>query len=147
MKKKTSKKTKGFSLIELLIVVAIILIIAAIAIPNLLRARRSANEGSATASMRTLGSGELLYRSTNGHFTDLAGLSADSIIDNVLGGVLDEVEFAELVGRTFEKLAATRELAWTYDEWFQRPLPSGERLNVAMSPQLEEVFQSLGLPE
>jgi len=85
MKKKTSKKTKGFSLIELLIVVAIILIIAAIAIPNLLRARRSANEGSATASMRTVGSGELLYRSTNGNFTDLAGLSADSIIDNVLG--------------------------------------------------------------
>ena len=85
MKKKTSKKTKGFSLIELLIMVAIILIIAAIAIPNLLRARRSANEGSATASMRTLGSGELLYRSTNGNFTTLAGLSADSIIDNVLG--------------------------------------------------------------
>ena len=85
MKKKTSKKTKGFSLIELLIVVAIILIIAAIAIPNLLRARRSANEGSATASMRTIGSGELLYRSTNGNFTNLAGLSADSIIDNVLG--------------------------------------------------------------
>ena len=55
--------------------------------------------------------------------------------------------FAELVGRTFEKLAATRELAWTYDKWFQRPLPSGERLNVAMSPQLEEVFQTLGLPE
>ena len=85
MKKKTSKKTKGFSLIELLIVVAIILIIAAIAIPNLLRARRSANEGSATASMRTLGSGELLYRSTNGSFTTLAGLLSDSIIDNVLG--------------------------------------------------------------
>jgi type IV pilus assembly protein PilA len=85
MKKKTSKKTKGFSLIELLIVVAIILIIAAIAIPNLLRARRSANEGSATASMRTLGSGELLYRSTNGHFTTLTGLAADSIIDTVLG--------------------------------------------------------------
>ena len=78
-------KNKGFSLIELLIVVAIILIIAAIAIPNLLRARRSANEGSATASMRTLGSGELLYRSTNGNFTNLTGLSGDSIIDNVLG--------------------------------------------------------------
>jgi type IV pilus assembly protein PilA len=82
----TSKKSsKGFSLIELLIVVAIILIIAAIAIPNLLRARRAANEGSATASMRTLGSGELLYRSTNGNFTNLTGLSGDSIIDNVLG--------------------------------------------------------------
>jgi type IV pilus assembly protein PilA len=75
----------GFSLIELLIVVAIILIIAAIAIPNLLRARRSANEGSATASMRTIGSGELLYNSTNGSFGTLAQLSADSIIDNVLG--------------------------------------------------------------
>ena len=84
--KKGKKKNKGFSLIELLIVVAIILIIAAIAIPNLLRARRAANEGSATASMRTVGSGELLYRSTNGNFTTLTGLSGDSIIDNVLGG-------------------------------------------------------------
>ena len=88
-------KQKGFSLIELLIVVAIILIIAAIAIPNLLRARRSANEGSATASMRTIGSGELLYRSTNGNFTTLTGLSADSIIDNVLGsGVKSGYTFA-----------------------------------------------------
>ncbi len=83
--KKGKKKNKGFSLIELLIVVAIILIIAAIAIPNLLKARRSANEGSATASMRTIGSGELLYRSTQGAFTTLAGLSADGVIDNVLG--------------------------------------------------------------
>jgi type IV pilus assembly protein PilA len=99
MKKKTSKKTKGFSLIELLIVVAIILIIAAIAIPNLLRARRSANEGSATASMRTIGSGELLYRSTNGNFTTLTGLSADSIIDNVLGsGVKSGYAFAAAAG-------------------------------------------------
>lgn len=86
MKKgKNKKKNQGFSLIELLIVVAIILIIAAIAIPNLLRARRSANEGSATASMRTIGSGELLYRSTQGAFGTLAQLQADSIIDNVLG--------------------------------------------------------------
>jgi type IV pilus assembly protein PilA len=82
---KKTRNIRGFSLIELLIVVAIILIIAAIAIPNLLRARRSANEGSATASMRTIGSGELLYQSTNGAFGTLAQLSADSIIDNVLG--------------------------------------------------------------
>jgi type IV pilus assembly protein PilA len=83
--KKAKKRNKGFSLIELLIVVAIILIIAAIAIPNLLKARRSANEGSATASMRTIGSGELLYRSSQGNFTDLTGLSQDGVIDNVLG--------------------------------------------------------------
>jgi type IV pilus assembly protein PilA len=81
---KNGKTNKGFSLIELLIVVAIILIIAAIAIPNLMRARRSANESSATASMRTVGSGELLYRSTHGAFGTLDQLSTDSIIDNVL---------------------------------------------------------------
>ena len=52
---------KGFSLIELLIVVAIILIIAAIAIPNLLRSRIAANEASAVGSLRTINSAEVLY--------------------------------------------------------------------------------------
>jgi len=55
------QKQKGFSLIELLIVVAIILTIAAIAIPNLLRARMAANDSSAAASVRTINTGEIAY--------------------------------------------------------------------------------------
>src|ERR1700738_1919174 len=55
------KKQKGFSLIELLIVVAIILIIAAIAIPNLLRSKMAANEASAVGSIRTINTAEVTF--------------------------------------------------------------------------------------
>jgi len=71
------RQSKGFSLIELLIVVAIILIIAAIAIPNLLQARLAANEASAVGSLSALKSAEITYYNTYptvGYSTDLASL-------------------------------------------------------------------------
>jgi type IV pilus assembly protein PilA len=79
------KNSRGFSLLELLIVVAIILIIATIAIPSLLRSRQSANESAAVASLRVINTAEVTYQTAaGGDYGDLNMLLSAALIDSSL---------------------------------------------------------------
>jgi prepilin-type N-terminal cleavage/methylation domain-containing protein len=87
-------RQRGFSLIELLVVVAIILIIAAIAIPNLQRSKMQANEASAVSSIRTINTAQITYAATypdHGYADDLAKLGAPS------GGGLPDWQHADIL--------------------------------------------------
>lgn len=58
----------------------------------------------------------------------------------------NDPDLAEVVERAFHRLAGSREIVAIYEHWFRKPLPSGERLNLPMSPHLEELFRVQGLP-
>ncbi len=89
---RNNNSQKGFSLIELLIVVSIILIIAAIAIPNLLRSKIAANQASAVASLRTLNTSSVSYSTTYGSYpTALSNLAPSSTPSSTAADLIDNV--------------------------------------------------------
>jgi type IV pilus assembly protein PilA len=108
-------KQKGFSLIELLIVVAIILIIAAIAIPNLLRSKMAANEASAVGSMRTLNTSSVAYSTTYGNYPpSITSLGPSSSPSSTTADLIDSVlSTGTKSGYSFAWSAGTSNLSYS----------------------------------
>ena len=100
------KKNRGFSLLELLIVVAIILIIATIAIPSLLRSRQAAQESSAVAQIRTVNTAEVTYLSSNGG-------NYGSIPELITAGLLDSRFATSVSGYVFAVTASSSDYTAT----------------------------------
>jgi prepilin-type N-terminal cleavage/methylation domain-containing protein len=102
------KGNRGFSLLELLIVVAIILIIATIAIPSLLRSRQSAQESSAVAQIRTINTAEVTYLSSNGgSYGSLEMLITQGLLDGRFSGSVSGYNFAVTATGTDYTASAT----------------------------------------
>jgi len=88
------RNNKGFSLLELLIVVAIILIIATIAIPSLLRSRQAANESAAVANLRTINTAQVTYLSSSGgNYGDVTALTGAGLLDSRFTGTVSGYNF------------------------------------------------------
>src|SRR5881628_3781435 len=94
-KEVTRMKDRGFSFLELLIVVAIILIIATIAIPSLVRSRQSAQESAAVAQIRTVNTAEITYLSSNqGSYGSIAELITQGLLDSRFAGSVSGYNFS-----------------------------------------------------
>jgi prepilin-type N-terminal cleavage/methylation domain-containing protein len=121
-------KQKGFSLIELLIVVAIILIIAAIAIPNLLRSKMAANEASAVGSLRTLNTACVTYSTTYGGYpatlVTMGGEGTSALPTSTSSELIDNVlQTGIKTGYTFSFSAGTADSAGNVDNYLINAAP------------------------
>ena len=98
----SSKASRGFSLLELLIVVAIILIIATIAVPSLLRSRQAANESAGAANMRSINVAQNAYLTTYHEFAAMNDLIADGLLDERFLGTLSGYRFSIALNGTLD---------------------------------------------
>ncbi|MDQ1558012.1 MAG: type pilus assembly protein PilA [Pyrinomonadaceae bacterium] len=116
----THTRQRGFSLIELLIVVAVIGIIAAIAVPHFMNSRQAAHNASAFSSLRLIHTAQIAYRMRNTQYGDLAALRAANVLDDPLlaSGTRSNYNFvvnAATLSTSFYEVTATPSIApWQY---------------------------------